>query len=267
MVKETCVSKTKIVVEELGFHYQGGRHTLEALRGVNFACYEREMVAIVGPSGCGKSTLLSIIAGLKEPTSGRVFVDEQLVTQPPAGIGVIFQKSTLLPWRSVRENVELGLEIRGVPLAERRGIALELIKKYGLSGFDRKYPHALSGGMQKRVALIQTLAFNPDILLLDEAFASLDAQTRLLVEDEFLRICREMGKTVVMVTHDISEAISMADRVIVLSARPGRVKADHKISFAQERTSVLEVSSLPEYSQYFRTIWEELEVSGISFTS
>ena len=259
------MGRAKIVVEGVGFHYQGRRHSLEALREVNFSCYEREIIAIVGPSGCGKSTLLSIISGLKTPTSGRVLVDDLLVTEPPAGIGVIFQKSTLLPWRSVRENVELGLEIRGVPPGERRGIALELIKKYGLSGFDRKYPHALSGGMQKRVALIQTLAFNPDILLLDEAFASLDAQTRLLVEDEFVRISREMGKTVVMVTHDISEAISMADRVIVLSARPGRVKADHKIYFEKERNSVLEVPSLPEYSQYFRTIWEELEVSGISF--
>jgi len=222
-------------------------------------------VAVVGPSGCGKSTLVGLIAGLKEPTSGRIFVDDRVVSGPSKEIGVIFQKSTLLPWRSVIENVELGPEIRGVPPRQRRGIALELVRRYGLSGFERKYPHALSGGMQKRLALIQTLAYDPGILILDEAFASLDAQTRLLVEDEFVRIAREMGKTVIMVTHDIGEAIAMSDRVVVLSARPGTVKANHEMHFKNDRASVLDVTSMPEYPEYFKMIWKELEVSGVSF--
>lgn len=219
----------------------------------------------MGPSGCGKSTLVGLIAGLKEPTSGRIFVDDRVVSGPSKEIGVIFQKSTLLPWRSVIENVELGPEIRGVPQRQRREIALELIRRYGLSGFERKYPHALSGGMQKRLALIQTLAFDPGILILDEAFASLDAQTRLLVEDEFVRIAREMGKTVIMVTHDIGEAIAMSDRVVVLSARPGTVKANHEMHFKNDRASVLDVTSMPEYPEYFKMIWKELEVSGVAF--
>ena len=222
-------------------------------------------MAVVGPSGCGKSTLVGLIAGLKEPTSGRIFVDDRVVSGPSKEIGVIFQKSTLLPWRSVIENVELGPEIRGVPPRQRRGIALELVRRYGLSGFERKYPHALSGGMQKRLALIQTLAYDPGILILDEAFASLDAQTRLLVEDEFVRIAREMGKTVIMVTHDIGEAIAMSDRVVVLSARPGTVKANHEMHFKNDRASVLDVTSMPEYPEYFKMIWKELEVSGVSF--
>jgi len=257
--------KPKIVIEQVGYHYPGRRQVVEALRDVSFTCYEREIVAVVGPSGCGKSTLVSLIAGLKAPPSGRILVNDSEVSGPSDDVGVIFQRSTLLPWRSVVENVELGLELRGVPSRVRHETALDLIRKYGLGGFERKYPHALSGGMQKRVALIQTLAFNPAVLLLDEAFASLDAQTRLLVEDEFVRVSREMGKTVLMVTHDISEAISMADRVIVLSARPGRVKANYKIQFEKGRGSVLEVPSLPEYSEYFRTIWDQLEVSGVSF--
>ena len=256
--------EAKIRLEAVGFRYEGARRDLEVLDGITFACHEREVMAIVGPSGCGKSTLLSLVAGLRRPSEGKVLVDGEEIAGPPRSIGVMFQKNTLLPWRSVEENVELGLEVRGVARPERRRVALELIGKYGLAGFERKYPHALSGGMQKRAALIQLLAFNPEVLLLDEAFASLDAQTRLLVQDEFIRICRETGKTVIMVTHDIAEAISMADRVIVLSARPARLKADHKIRFERPRTTVLEVPSQPEYAHYFMTIWGQLEVSGVS---
>lgn len=252
----------KVVAVKVSHVFEGRSSQVETLAEVSFECQEGERLAIVGPSGCGKSTLLSLIAGLRKPSSGRIYANGRQIEGPPPNIGVMFQKNTLLPWRTVKENVELGLEIRGVNAAERGKKAMELINKYGLRGFERKYPHAVSGGMQKRVALMQVLVYEPDILLLDEAFSSLDAQTRTVVEDEFLRICRETGKTVIMVTHDIAEAISMADRVIVLSARPGRVKADHPIRFATSPASITDVPTFPEFSSYYKTIWNELEIAG-----
>jgi NitT/TauT family transport system ATP-binding protein len=260
----SSLGSEKIVVDGVSFRYEGRGEPLEALRNVSFACRDREIVALVGPSGCGKSTLVGLVAGLKQPSGGRILVDGEVVSGPSPEVGVIFQKSTLLPWRSVLENVELGLELRGAPAAERRNLAADLIRKYGLGGFERKYPHALSGGMQKRVALMQALAYNPQIIILDEAFAALDAQTRLVVQDEFLRITRETGKTVLMVTHDIGEAIAMSDRVIVFSARPGTIKANHPMRFKRPGMSVLDVTSAPEYSEHFRMIWDELEVPGLS---
>jgi NitT/TauT family transport system ATP-binding protein len=263
--RDSQVLNPKIAIEGLSYRYEGRGAAVEALRSISFTCYEREIVAVVGPSGCGKSTLVGLIAGLKRPSSGSISIDGTVVSGPSRDVGVMFQKNTLLPWRSIVENVELGLEIRGGSKSSRREATLALIAKYGLGGFERKYPHALSGGMQKRAALIQTLAYNPGILLLDEAFAALDAQTRVLIQDEFVKITRAEGKTVLMVTHDIGEAIALADRIIVLSARPAAVKANHEIRFPKERESLLAVSSTPEYQDYFKMIWGQLEVSNVSF--
>jgi NitT/TauT family transport system ATP-binding protein len=231
------------------------------LHDVSFSCKEDEIVAVIGPSGCGKSTLLSLAVGLRKPTAGQVLVDGKPVKGADRRLGMLFQQSTLLPWRSVVENVELGLEIRGEPKAERRRRALALMKQYGLAGFERKYPHALSGGMQKRAALAQTLAIEPSVLLLDEPFAALDAQTRVVIENDVVKICRAGKRTMLLVTHDIAEAVSMADRVLVLSRRPATVKEIYVTPLSRKATSVADVPSMPEFTQFFKRIWDALDIS------
>jgi NitT/TauT family transport system ATP-binding protein len=241
--------------------FSGRREAVEVLRGVTFACGEDEIVAVIGPSGCGKSTLLSLANGLRKPGSGSVSLDGRPISGPSRSVGMLFQHSSLLPWRSVQENVELGLEIRGEQKAVRQQRAQSLIRQYGLAGFERKYPHALSGGMQKRAALIQTLAMQPNILLLDEPFAALDAQMRLVIENEVVKICRAGKRTMLLVTHDIAEAISMADRVVVLSKRPATVKEVVDLPFSRKAASVADVPAMVEFTSYFRRIWETLEIS------
>ena len=253
----------------VSFTFSGKRDQVEVLRDVSFSCGKDEIVAVVGPSGCGKSTLLSLANGLRKPVSGEVLVGGQPVNGPSRLIGMLFQQSTLLPWRSVVENVELALEIRGDATAARREKAVTLMRQYGLGGFERKYPHALSGGMQKRAALAQTLAMEPEILLLDEPFAALDAQTRVVIENDVVKICRDRKRSMVLVTHDISEAISMADRVVVLSRRPGKVKEIYNIPLSSGAKSVADVPAMPEFASYFKKIWEALDISvtGMSETA
>ncbi|MDE2167612.1 MAG: ABC transporter ATP-binding protein, partial [Alphaproteobacteria bacterium] len=229
---------------DVSYRYVGRRGTTEVLDGVSFACHENEILAVVGPSGCGKSTLLSLATGLRKPASGEVMIGGHVVDGPHPALGVLFQHNTLLPWRSVEENVELGLEIRGTPKVERQARTRALLQQYGLAGFERKYPHALSGGMQKRAALIQTLAREPRLLLLDEPFAALDAQTRLIIEDDVVRVCRAAKRTTLLVTHDITEAISMADRIIVLTKRPARVKAVLDVPLSRRARSVADVPGM-----------------------
>ncbi|MBI1203276.1 MAG: ATP-binding cassette domain-containing protein [Rhodopseudomonas sp.] len=245
----------------ISFHFPTKRNTIDVLHDVSFTCGEDEIVAVVGPSGCGKSTLLSLATGLRKPTAGDILIDGRPVKGQNRLIGMMFQQSTLLPWRSVVENVELGLEIRGEPKSFRRDKAVTLMRQYGLGGFERKYPHALSGGMQKRAALAQTLAMEPEVLLLDEPFAALDAQTRVVIENDVVKICRAGKRSVLLVTHDISEAISMADRVVVLSRRPGTVKEIFDIPFSRGAKSVADVPAMPEYATYFKRIWDALDIS------
>jgi NitT/TauT family transport system ATP-binding protein len=245
----------------ISFSFPGRRNEVEVLRDVSFSCKADEIVAVIGPSGCGKSTLLSLANGLRTPTAGAVLVGGEAVRGQSRLLGMLFQQSTLLPWRSVIENVELGLEVRGEPKKSRRAKALALLRQYGLGGFERKYPHALSGGMQKRAALAQTLAMEPKVLLLDEPFAALDAQTRVVIENDVVKICRTGKRTMLIVTHDIAEAISMADRVVVLSRRPATVKEIFEIPFSRDAKSVADVPAMTEFTTYFKRIWDALDIS------
>jgi NitT/TauT family transport system ATP-binding protein len=245
----------------ISFAFPGRRSTVEVLHDVSFSCREDEIVAVIGPSGCGKSTLLSLATGLRKPTAGEVLVDGKPVRGVSPLLGMLFQQTTLLPWRSVIENVELGLEVRGEPKRARRQRAQALMEQFGLGGFERKYPHALSGGMQKRAALAQTLAIEPRVLLLDEPFAALDAQTRLVIQNDVVKICRAGRRSMVIVTHDISEALAMADRIVVLSRRPATVKEMYEVPFSRAATSVADAPTMPGFADYYRRIWEALDIS------
>lgn len=249
----------QLELRNVSLHYFSKKEETEALNGVNVSIEKGEFVSIVGPSGCGKSTLLSLISGMLQPTSGDVLIDGNRVTRTSANVGYMLQHDYLFEWRDVLHNVLVGAEVRGMSRKEATKRALYLLNRYGLEGFAHHNPKQLSGGMRQRVALIRTLVVNPDILLLDEPFSALDYQTRLMLADEILQILREQKKTVVLVTHDISEAISMADRVLVMSKRPSQVKSEHQIMFSGERPSIIQAPQRPEYKDYFNTIWGELE--------
>jgi len=237
--------------------YQAQNGEIEALKNISFDVKEGEYISIIGPSGCGKSTLLSIIAGLENKTSGEIYVDGK--------IGYMLQKDNLLEWRTIYKNVLLGLEIQKSNTDENKKYVEELLKKYGLYEFKDKYPTQLSGGMRQRVALIRTLAIRPKVLLLDEAFSALDYQTRLMVTEDIYKILKNENITALMVTHDISEAISMSDRVIVLSHRPASVKKIYDIEFEMENRTPLTCREKPKFSQYFNLMWKELEEKTTNF--
>jgi NitT/TauT family transport system ATP-binding protein len=250
----------QIELSNVSLRYFSMKEETEALRNISLSIAEGEFIAIVGPSGCGKSTLLSLISGALRPTEGDVFLFGERLTGPSSRVGYMLQSDHLFDWRDVLHNVLVGAEIRGLDRTEALRRANTLLERYGLAEFAHHSPKQLSGGMRQRVALIRTLVMQPDILLLDEPFSALDYQTRLSLADEISAILREQGKTVVLVTHDISEAISMADRVIVLSRRPSTVKADHEITFQGGRPSPFYTRQTPEYNEYFNMIWEELEM-------
>jgi NitT/TauT family transport system ATP-binding protein len=253
----------KVALHDIALRYFTLAGEVEALRGVSLDVKPGEFVSLVGPSGCGKSTLLSLIAGILSPTSGKVLIDGRPVSGPTPTCGYMLQHDHLFGWRSILQNVVVGAEVQGKDLAAARTRGRELLGRYGLGDFVDHYPHQLSGGMRQRAALARTLCTNPDVLLLDEPFSALDYQTRLAIADEIGLILRGEGKTVILVTHDISEAISMTDRVIVLGRRPGRVKSEHRISFPSVpggRPSPFEARSTPEFAGYFKVIWEELDV-------
>lgn len=231
--------------------YQAQNGEIEALRNISFDVNEGEYISIIGPSGCGKSTLLSIISGLESKNAGEIYVDGK--------IGYMLQKDNLLEWRTIYKNVLLGLEIQKTNTDENKKYVDELLKKYGLYEFKDKYPRQLSGGMRQRVALIRTLAIRPKVLLLDEAFSALDYQTRLMVTEDIYKILKNENITAIMVTHDISEAISMSDRVIVLSHRPATVKTIYDIDFEMENRTPLSCREKPKFSEYFNLMWKELE--------
>lgn len=233
--------------------YQAKNGEVEALKNISFNVEEGEYVSIIGPSGCGKSTLLSIISGLETKTSGEIRTNGK--------IGYMLQKDNLLEWRTIYKNVLLGLEIQKENTQEEQEYVNTLLKKYGLYEFKDKYPAQLSGGMRQKVALIRTLAIRPKILLLDEAFSALDYQTRLMVTEDIYKILKNENITALMVTHDISEAISMSDRIVVLSHRPATVKNIYNIDFEIENRTPLNCRESPKFSQYFNLLWKELEES------
>lgn len=240
--------------------FQADEGEVEAIRDISLDIEEGEFVSIVGPSGCGKSTLLSIIAGLDAPSGGAVLVDGIPVLSPSPTLGYMPQKDQLFPWRTIWGNVTLGLELRPDASGTRLNHVRELLERYGLSDFTRNIPSQLSGGMKQRCALIRTLATDPKILLLDEPFSALDYQTRLAVSDDIYSIIRQEGKTAILVTHDISESISMSDRVVVLSARPTTLKSIHELT-PLKGLSPVERRSHPSFHTFFDLIWKELELS------
>ena len=225
--------KAEGIIKEFPNKSGGGKSV--AIGGIDLDIMDREFFAIVGPSGCGKSTFLEIVAGLMKPTSGSIYIDGARITGPDHNRGIVFQGYALFPWRTVKGNVAYGLEEKGVPVFEIEKICRDYISLVGLSGFENHYPHELSGGMKQRVAIARALAYNPDILLMDEPFAALDAQTREILQTEVLRIWNETKKTVLFVTHNIEEAVFLADRIAVMSGRPGVIKKIIEVQLSRPR--------------------------------
>ena len=241
-----------VSLEDVSLRYHSVSGETSAVSHLNLSVQVGEFISIVGPSGCGKSTILSMLAGQLPPSEGKIKV---------AGtIGYMLQKDYLLHWRSIRSNALLGLEIQKKLTPEAIAYVDTMLQQYGLWEFQNCLPYQLSGGMRQRAALIRTLAVRPDILLLDEPFSALDYQTRLSVSDEIGTIIREEGKTAILVTHDISEAISLSDRVIVLSKRPASVKKIFPIRFSIENHTPMQARESPEFKDYFNAIWKELDV-------
>ena len=238
-------------------------HTMEgetkALSHITFSIFNGEFVAVVGPSGCGKTTLLTLLDGLAAPEAGTILVNGRPVSEARQHIGYMFQRDRLLEWRTILANVSLGLEIQKRMTSQAREELISMLDAYGLGEFAGSRPSELSGGMRQRAALIRTLALKPDLLLLDEPFSALDYQTRLAVCDDISSIIRKNGKTAVLVTHDLSEAISAADRILVLSSRPGTIKAEIPLDFSGE-TSPIRRRNMPEFSAYFNLVWKELKI-------
>lgn len=241
-------------VKKLTKNFYNKDGEIEVLKNINFSLNEGEILALLGPSGSGKSTILNILTELLKPTSGEVNIT--------GNIGYMFQKDHLLEWRTIMDNILIGLEIQNKKTPEAISRIERLLKTYGLWDFRNMYPKELSGGMRQRVALIRTLAVNPDILLLDEPFSALDYQTRILVSDDVYKIIRNEGKSAILVTHDISEAISMSDKIAVLSKRPSTIKSIYTIDLkiSGERTPIISRSA-ENFKDYFNILWKEIDSS------
>ena len=232
----------------------------EVIADISVSLAQGEIVAIVGPSGCGKSTLLNLLCGLMPRTRGEVLWYGAPATGMPKRVGYMLQKDLLLPWRTALKNVSLGLELHDMPARERTERSRKLLDMIGLDGFHDYYPSSLSGGMRQRVALARTMANEPEVLLLDEPFAALDFQTKLLLENDMARLVRGQGRSLLLITHDVEEAVGLADRVIVLSHRPTRVKAVYDIDLETDRTDMMAARESRGFNDYVRKIWSDLEV-------
>ena len=241
------------------FTLRTGAEPLTAVRDITFKVNPGEFVAVVGPSGCGKSTILSMTAGLYQPTQGEVLVSDKVVTGPNSHVGFMLQKDLLLPWRTIAANVEFGLEARGVSRRDRRARALAELDRCHLTGFDKHHPYQLSGGMRQRAALARTLAIDPDIILLDEPFSALDAQTKLLIQNSFAETIQEAGITTLLITHDLSEAVIMADRVLVMSERPGTIIRELVVDLP-DRAHPLARRQMPQVHAYAAEIFNLLKL-------
>jgi NitT/TauT family transport system ATP-binding protein len=246
-----------VTIRDLRIVYATKRQATLAVDGASLSVGEGEFVALVGPSGCGKSTILKVVAGLIAASAGTVLVGDEPVDGVPGGVGMVFQNDALLPWKSVRDNVRLPLALRGLTKREADVEIARLLELVQLTGFEEFYPRALSGGMRKRVALARTLAYDPRLFLMDEPFGPLDAQTRILIGREFLAIWERLAKSVLFVTHDVEEAIALADRVLVMSPRPGRIVAEFRIDLPRPR-DYEEIRFEPQFRDLQRAIWYAL---------
>jgi NitT/TauT family transport system ATP-binding protein len=255
---------TLLQAKNLSVRYPGrqpGEQGVLALEDIDLEVHEGEFVSVVGPSGCGKSTLLSTLGGLLPGFEGEIWVKDHGVDGPHPDVGVVFQEDSTFPWRSTLGNVEFGLEMRGVPKEERRRKAEEVLKMVGLESFKDRYPGQLSGGMKQRVAIARTLVTEPAILLMDEPFGALDEQTRIILGEELLRIQETLGQTIVFITHNIQEAILLSDRVVVLSARPGRIKAVVPVDLPRPRDSTLLASD--HFTELVGEVWSVLREESL----
>ncbi len=251
------MTRALVAIRGVSQHFSSDGASVTALDGIDLEVPDGQFVSVVGPSGCGKSTLLSLVAGLRLPSSGSVLCDGEPITAPiPRKIGMIFQEANLLPWLSAIDNVAFPLKLRHVPKPERLAAAARMLELTGLAGFEGRLPHQLSGGMKQRVAIARGLVQNPAVLLMDEPFASLDEQTRMVLGDELLRIWSGTRKTVLFVTHSLNEAVYLADRVIVLSARPGRIVDDVTVSLPRPRSFAM--TSSEAFGVLKDRIWQHI---------
>jgi NitT/TauT family transport system ATP-binding protein len=237
------------------YHVRGKR--VVALESIDLTVAEGEFVTIVGPSGCGKSTLLNLTVGLLRSSSGRILFQGDPINGICTKIGYVTQKDNLLPWRTLAENVEIALELRGIDGGARRRQAHQLIERVGLNGFEDHYPHELSGGMRQRANIIRTLIYDPELILMDEPFGPLDAQTRIVLQDQLLTLWSTTRKTIVFITHDLVEAIALADRVVLMTSRPGRIKLIEKITVPRPR-DIYQIHESPEFRSTYDKLWREL---------
>ena len=247
--------KKLLELKNVSYTYQTLTDEIKAIQGLSFNCNEGDFISIIGPSGCGKTTILSLIAGLLTPSSGSIYIDGKQASNRD-NLGYMLQKDQLFPWRTIEKNVFLPLEIKGINTKENQEYAVSLLEKYGLGDFKKKYPEQLSGGMRQRAALIRTMSSKPRLLLLDEPFSALDSQTRLSVCNDVYSIIKAEGKTAVLVTHDISEAISMSDKIIILSNRPSQVKLILKPNI--DGDTPLKKRESKDFGVCFEKIWKEL---------
>jgi NitT/TauT family transport system ATP-binding protein len=255
-----AVPAIPLVVEHVAKSYDVDGRVVPVIGDLSLTLEDSQIVSIVGPSGCGKTTLLNTLCGLLAPDTGRISWYGQEITGQPQNVGYMLQKDLLLPWRTALGNVMLGLEIRGVAASEAQDRSHAMLDQLGLHGFADHYPSTLSGGMRQRVALARTLVNEPAVLLLDEPFASLDFQNKLLIESDTAKLVRKGGRSLLLITHDIEEAVSLADRVIVLSKRPTQVKAVYNIALGIERTDMMAARDSRDFSKYVRQIWADLDV-------
>jgi NitT/TauT family transport system ATP-binding protein len=253
---QTTSGNGLLVVDDIAMRFHTGESDVVALDNISFTVNPGEFLAIIGPSGCGKSTLFNIIGGLLRTYDGKVTVAGEKVSGPHPAIGMVFQEESTFPWRNVVDNVAFPLEISGMPKRERIERARHFVSMVGLDGFERRYPAELSGGMRQRVSMARTLASEPKILLMDEPFAALDEQTRLLLGDKVLQIQQQLKQTTLLITHNITEAVQLADRILVMTYRPGRVKRMVAIDLPRPRTS--EIVTSEAFGRYVAQIWGDL---------
>ena len=245
-----------LAIKDVVVRFQSSDGDVLAVDQVSFDVQRGEFVSVIGPSGCGKSTLFNVIGGLLSPSAGQVLVGDEPITGPHPGVGMLFQEESTFPWRTVLDNVAFALEVRGVARSERYERARRLIALVGLRGFESRYPAELSGGMRQRVSIARTLAPDPEILLMDEPFASLDEQTRLLLGDKVLQVQQQLRQTTLLITHSVTEAVQLSDRVVVMSFRPGRIRRILDIDLPRPRT--LEIVSSEQFGRCVAAIWSDL---------